>query len=129
MAFGATGEHVPSVALRTHETHGPLHTALQQTFCAEQTRPEAHSAVEAHCPPGGLRPHEPFMHDAFGAHCAFVVHVGLHAFVAAPHANGKQDFAPGVLHVPAPSHVDWAVNVTVPEGHVAPLQLVPEAYF
>jgi hypothetical protein len=29
----AMGEQVPRVAARVHETHGPSHAALQQTFC------------------------------------------------------------------------------------------------
>jgi hypothetical protein len=40
--FAAMGEHVPAVALSVQETQGPSQVALQHTFCAEQTRPEAH---------------------------------------------------------------------------------------
>ena len=127
VALAATGEHVPIDAVSVHETQGPLHMALQQTFCAEQTRPDWHSAEAAHVPPGGLRPHEPLRHVAFGAQSAFDLHAELQTFV--PQPNGKHDFAAGVAHVPAPSHVDPAVKLIVPVGHVEPLQLVPAAYF
>lgn len=39
VALTATGEHVPIEAGSVHDTQGPLHAALQQTFCAEHTRP------------------------------------------------------------------------------------------
>jgi hypothetical protein len=51
----------------------------------------------------------------------------LQTFV--PQPNGKHDFAAGVVHVPAPSHVDPAVKLIVPAGHVEPLHAVPAAYF
>jgi hypothetical protein len=35
----------------------------------------------------------------------------------------------GVLHAPAPSHVDWPVNVVVDAGQVGALHDVPAAYF
>jgi len=128
VALTATGEHVPIDAVSVHDTQGPLHTALQQTFCAEHTRPVWHSAEPAHVPPGGLRPHEPLEpHVAFGAQSAFDLHAELQTFV--PQPKGKQDFAAGVAHVPAPSHVEPAVKVIVPVGHVEPLQEVPAAYF
>jgi hypothetical protein len=126
-ALAATGEQVPSVALSAHETHGPLHRALQQTFCAEQTRPSWHSALMAHGEPGGLRPHDPLRHVAFGAQSAFDLHVELQMLV--PQPNGKHVLAAGVSHVPAPSHVDCAVNEIVPLGHVEPLHGVPATYF
>jgi hypothetical protein len=66
-------------------------------------------------------------HVAFGAQSAFDLHAELQTFV--PQPKGKQDFAAGVEHVPAPSHVDPAVKVIVPVGHVEPLQGVPAAYF
>jgi hypothetical protein len=83
-APAATGEHVPAVPLSVHDTHGPSQTALQHTFCAEQTSPEAHWLVAEHGPPFGCRPHDPLMHVAFAAQSAFALHVALHA--AAPHA-------------------------------------------
>jgi hypothetical protein len=83
-APAATGEHVPAVPLNVHETHGPSQTALQQTFCAEHTRPEAHWLVAEQGPPFGCRPHEPLMQVALGAQSALALHVPLHA--AAPHA-------------------------------------------
>jgi hypothetical protein len=128
MALTATGAHVPIDAGSVHDTQGPLHTALQQTFWAEHTSPVWHSAVAMHVPPGGLRPHDPLApHVAFGAQSAFDLHAELQTFV--PQPKGKQDFAAGVAHVPAPSHVDPAVKLIVPEGHVEPLQAVPAAYF
>jgi hypothetical protein len=127
VALTATGEHVPIEAGSVHDTQGPLHAALQQTFCAEHTRPVWHSAVAAHVPPGGLRPHEPLRQVAFGAQSAFDLHAELQTFV--PQPKGKQDFEAGVEHVPAPSHVDPAVKVIVFVGHVEPLQAVPAAYF
>jgi hypothetical protein len=40
VALTATGAHVPIDAGSVHDTQGPLHAALQQTFCAEHTRPD-----------------------------------------------------------------------------------------
>ena len=48
LAPGATGEQVPIVAVSVHDTQAPLHIALQQTPCAEQTNPAAHSGLVAH---------------------------------------------------------------------------------
>jgi hypothetical protein len=84
LAPAATGEHVPGVPVSVHETHGPSHTALQHTFCAEHTSPEAHWLVAEHAPPFGCSPHEPSMQVAFGAQSALALHVPLQA--AAPHA-------------------------------------------
>ena len=111
----ATGEHVPGVALSVHDTQAPSQVALQQTFCAEHTRPEAHWLFAVQGPPFGSRPHEPFMH------------VALHT--VAPHAYGKHEVAPGVVHLPAPSQIDFPVKVIVVEGQVGSLHFVPEAYF
>jgi hypothetical protein len=123
----ATGEHVPSVALSVHDTHGPSQVALQQTPCAEQTRPDAHCVLAEQGPPFGSRPHEPLMHVAFAAQSALALHVALHA--AAPHSYGKHEVDVGVVHFPAPSHVDWPVNVVVVAGHVGSLHFTPAAYF
>ena len=49
----ATGAHVPGVAVSVHETHGPSQVALQHTFCAEHTSPEAHCEGAVHGPPLG----------------------------------------------------------------------------
>jgi hypothetical protein len=98
------GEHVPGVALSVHDTQTPSQAALQQTFCAEQTRPDAHSLLAAHAAPFGLRPHEPLMQTALGAQSALAVHVDWQT--SAPQLKGKQEVAAGVLHLPAPSHVD-----------------------
>jgi hypothetical protein len=62
-----------------------------------------------------------------GAQSALDVHADLQT--AAPHKNGKQFVAFGVTHLPAPSHVERAVKLTVPAGHVASAHFVPEAYF
>jgi hypothetical protein len=122
-----TGEHVPSVALSVHDTHGPAQVALQQTFCAEHTSPEAHWLLAVQGPPFGSRPHEPLMHVAFEAQSALAVQVALQA--AAPQEYGKHDVAPGVTHLPAPSQVDWPVKVVVPAGQVGSVHLVFAAYF
>jgi hypothetical protein len=77
------GEHVPSVALSTHDTHGPEQALSQHTPCAEQTRPEAHWVLAVQGPPLGSSPHEPARHVALGAHIALIVQVALQA--PAPH--------------------------------------------
>jgi hypothetical protein len=125
LAPGATGEQVPIVAVSVHDTHGPLHMALQQTPWVEHTNPAAHSGLVAHWAPLGLRPHEPLMQTAPRAQSALAVQLLLQA--ATPHANGKQEVLPGVMHIPLPSHVDRAVKVAV--AQVGSLQLVPDAYF
>ena len=124
--FAAMGEHVPAVALSVQETHGPSQVALQQTFCAEHTRPEAHWLLAVHGPPFGSRPHEPLMQVAFAAQSALALQVALQ--VAAPHANGKHEVAFGVLHNPPPSQrSDWPVNIVVSAGQVASLHFTPAA--
>jgi hypothetical protein len=122
-----TGEQVPSVALSVHDTQGPPQVALQQTFCAEQTSPEAHWLVAVQGPPFGSRPHEPLMQVAFGAQSAVAVQVALHA--ATPQAYGKHDATLGVTHLPAPSQLDLPVNVVVPDGQVGSAHFVLAAYF
>jgi hypothetical protein len=79
----SSGEHVPSVLLSVHDTHGPEQVALQHTPCAEHTRPCAHWLLAEHGPPFGSRPHEPLMQVALAAHMEFTVQVPLHA--PAPH--------------------------------------------
>ena len=66
------------------------------------------------------------MHEALFAQSALDLQVELHT--AAPHAKGKQFVAPGVTHLPAPSHVPslpqvdcdepphWRVMSVVPAG-------------
>jgi hypothetical protein len=120
----AIGEHLPFVAGSLHETHGPLQAVSQQTCSAEHT-PVRHSVPTLQGEPAGRRPHEPLMQTLLPEQSAFAVHVFLQA--AAPHVNGKHDVAVGVLHLPAPSHVDCAVNIVVPAGHVASLHFVPAA--
>lgn len=120
----ATGEQVPRLLVRVHDTHGPLHAPSQQTPCAEQTNPAAHSGVAAQAAPFGLRPHEPLMQTAPSAQSAGAAQVPLQA--ATPHANGKHEVLPGVTQVPLPSQVDRPVKVDV--MHVGSLQLVPEPY-
>src|SRR5262245_34043185 len=75
----------------------------------------------------GLRPHDPPLQIAGGAQSASAAQVDLQ--VAAPQRNGKQETAPGVRQVPAPSQVDWRVSVVVPAGQDAATQAVPSAYF
>jgi hypothetical protein len=64
---------------------------------------------------------------ALFAQSALDLQVELHT--AAPHAKGKQFVAPGVTHLPAPSQVDWAVDVVVPAGHVGSAHFVVALYF
>jgi hypothetical protein len=125
VAFAATGEHVPSVALSVHETQGPSQRALQQTPCFEHTRPDEHWLLAVHGPPFGSRPQEPLMQVALGAQSALAVQVALQT--AAPHAKGKHDVEVGVTHLPAPSQVDWLVKVVVAAGQVGSLHFVPAA--
>ena len=47
----------------------------------------------------------------------------------APQRKGKHEVALGVTQVPAPSHVDTAVDDVVPVAQEAPWQDVPETYF
>jgi hypothetical protein len=122
-----TGEHVPSVALSVHETQGPAQVALQQTFCAEHTRPAAHWLVAVQAPPFGSRPHEPLMQVALAAQSALAVQVALQA--ATPQEYGKHEVTFGVTHLPAPSQLDLPVKFIVPAGQVAFAQFVPAAYF
>ena len=124
------GVQVPTVAVSVHETHGPLHAALQQTFCPGRpahVSPVWHWAVIVQGPPLGSRPHEPLMHVAVGAQTLAAPQVPLQA--APPHVYGKHDVAAGVAQLPAPSHDDWAVDVVVPTGQVASLHFVPLVYF
>jgi hypothetical protein len=120
----AMGEHLPFVAGSLHETHGPLQAVSQQTFSAEQT-PVVHSVPTLHGEPGERRPHEPLMQTLLPEQSALAVQVFLQA--ATPHVNGKQDVVVGVVHLPAPSHVDWPVKFVVPAGHVASLHFTPAA--
>jgi hypothetical protein len=118
----AMGEHLPFVAGSLHETQGPLQAVSQQTFSAEQTV-ERHSVPTLHGDPAERRPHEPLMQTLLPAQSALEVHVFLHA--ATPQVNGEQDITAGVLHLPAPSQVDWPVKLVVVAGHVASLHLMP----
>jgi hypothetical protein len=123
----ATGEHVPRVALSVHETQGPSQVALQQTFCFEQTRPDAHWLLAEQGPPLGSRPQEPLMQVAFAAQSPLALHVALQA--ATPQAYGKHIVEVAVTHLPAPSQVEAFVNVVVPAGQVGAAHVVLAAYF
>jgi hypothetical protein len=124
----AMGVQVPAEPASAHETQGPSQTALQQTPSFAQTRPVLHWLLAVHEPPGPLRPHEPFMHVALGAHVMMSPQLTLQ--LPAPlQEYGKHDVDVGVEQWPAPSQVDCAVDVVVPTGQVASLHLVPDAYF
>lgn len=129
-SLAGMGVQVPRVAVSVHETHGPSHAALQQTFCPgspAHVRPVWHWAVSVQGPPLGSRPHEPLMHVAVGAQMLAAPQVALQ--VAPPQVYGKHDVAAGVAQLPAPSQDDCAVNVVVPAGQVASLHFVPLVYF
>ncbi len=81
-----------------------------------------------HEPPGPLSPQEPLVQVALGAQLMLAPQLTLHA-PAPPQVYGKQLPDAGVAQWPDPSHVDCGVGVVVPGGHVASLQMVPEAYF
>jgi len=50
----------PVLAGRLHASQASVHSALQQTPCAQN--PESHSSLELHCAPPCFFPHEPFTH-------------------------------------------------------------------
>ena len=103
----------------------PVQAVAQQTPWAQM--PLAHSGPLAQAAPLDLRPHEPLLQVANGAQSALAAQVALQAL--APQANGKQDVAVGVTHVPAPSQVEPAVKVVPLAGQVAASQAVPCWYF
>jgi hypothetical protein len=117
----ATGLQVPRVAVRLHDWHVPLQAVLQQTPCAQT--PDMHSLPTAHARPLTLSAHAPLVHKAGDAQSALLAQVFLQTPV--PQRNGKHDVAPGVVHRPAPSHVDVGVNAVVAAGQVESLQAVP----
>ncbi len=52
--------------------HAPVQAPSQHTPCAQ--KPVEHSLPAAHAAPGGLSPHEPFVHKPPGTHSALVLH-------------------------------------------------------
>src|SRR6476469_8950497 len=94
--------HVPGDAVSAQDLQTPVHAVWQQTPCSQKF--ERHSSCLRQTAPFGLRPQDPFTHTAGDWHWLSAVHDGRHAF--APQVNGKQGFAAGVTHVPAPSQVD-----------------------
>jgi hypothetical protein len=89
--------------------------------------PLAHSPPAAQIAPVGLSPHDPALQVAGGAQSASDAQVELQA--PTPQANGKQDVAEGVTHIPAPSHTASGVRVVPLAGQLAPLHEVPWPYF
>jgi hypothetical protein len=103
---------------------------LQQKPCAHTL--DTHSVPSAQVWPLGLRPHTPFVpSQTLGAEQSLpvvaVVQLALHA--EAPHLYGAHVVAGGVVHAPAPSQVEAAVDWFVATLHVGALQTVPRAYF
>ena len=125
MAPLATLLHVPGDAVSAHDLQMPVHADSQQTPCSQNV--ERHSSCLRQTAPFGLRPQDPFTHTAGDWHWLSAVHDGRHAFV--PHVKGKQGFAAGVTHVPAPSQVDSGVACCVADGQLAARHAVPEPHF
>ena len=63
------------------------------------------------------------------AQSASLVQTETQLCVVALQANGKQDWVPAVLHVPAPSQLRARVAVVDPVGHAGGAHCVPAAYF
>ena len=116
-----TGVQVPALAPSAHERHLPVQSVLQHTPCAQ--KPLAHSPPSPQTAPGGLRPHEPFVHTAGASQSASAEQLALQA--EAPQLNGKHDVAAGVTQAPAPSQVEPGVKVVPPAGQVGSPQGVP----
>jgi hypothetical protein len=121
----ATGAQVPAVATIAHDRQVPVQAVRQHTPCEQ--KPLAHSVRSAQVAPGGLSPHDPFVHVAGGSQSASAAQAARHA--AAPHRNGKQELAAGVTQAPAPSQVEAGVKVAAPAGQLAAPQGVPCANF
>jgi hypothetical protein len=119
----AIGVHMPALPASAHDTHEPVQAVLQQAPCAQV--PLTHSVPSPQMAPSGLRPQDPPLHEPGGAQSASAVQVDLHA--AVPQRKGKQVFAAGVTHVPAPSQLEAGVSVAVPIGQFAAWHGVPWA--
>jgi hypothetical protein len=115
---------VPRALGSAHDLQVPPQVVEQQTPCSQTLL--RHSAPLTQTAPFGLRPQEPPMQEAGAEQSALVVHVALQAPV--PQMYGKQEVAPGVTQVPAPSQLDIPVNRVVPVGQDAARQVVPAAY-
>ena len=120
----ATLLHEPRDAVSAQDLQMPVHADSQQTPCSQKL--ERHSSFLRQTAPFGLRPQDPFMQTAGDWHLLSAVHDGRHASV--PQVNGKQAFAAGVTHVPAPSQVDSGVACWVADGQVAARHAVPETH-
>ena len=112
---------MPALPGSAQDMHVPEHAVRQQTPWTHMALP--HSLPSPQIAPSGLRPHDPLAQTPGGAQSASAVQVDLQA--ATPQRNGKHDVAPGVVQVPAPSHIARGVNVVVFAGQVASLHGVP----
>jgi hypothetical protein len=123
-----TGRHVPSEPATAHDWHAAVHAALQQKPWAQI--PETHSPLPPQACPLGFKPQRPVALQTFGdTQSAFevaAVQLALHA--APPHLNGPHDVAAGVVHAPAPSQVDAAVDMFVAALQLGGLHTVPLPY-
>jgi hypothetical protein len=116
----------PRDGLSAHDLQIPVQAVWQQTPCSQKV--DRHSSLLAHRAPFCLRPQKPPVQVAGGRQSASAVHDALQA-AAAPQRYGKQVIVPGVTQVPAPSHVDCAVNRLLVVGQVDAAHGVPAPHF
>jgi len=126
MPFGSgapdsIGQQVPRRVGRTHETHGPLQAALQQTPYAHD--PLAQSASWAHVAPFIRRPQLPAWHCRPLTHWPFDVQPSKHTPVPGLQENGTQMIVGPGLQRPSPSHT--CAPITASPSHVPDLHDVP----
>jgi hypothetical protein len=130
-ADGPTGTawQVPSEPVTAHDWQASVQTALQQKPWAQIA--DTHSRLAPHGCPFALSPHSPdvWLQTEGAAQSATVVggvQLVLHA--RGPQLNDPHDVAAGVVHTPAPSQIEAAVDRFVAAMHVGSLQTVPAAY-
>jgi hypothetical protein len=117
----ATFMHDPTVPVRAHDWHVPVHAALQHTPWAQ--KPELHSVPAAQVAPMAFLPQLPALQTLGLLQSALVVQVVLHAPV--PQANGSQLDVVAAWQVPVPLQVRAPVRVTPVQ--LAATHWVPEA--
>jgi hypothetical protein len=131
-AEGPTGTawHVPREPVTAHDWQAPAQAELQQKPWAQMV--DTHSTLPPHGCPFGFRPHSPVVVlQTLGAvqSAAVVAGVQLVLHAVAPHLNEPQDIAAGVVHAPAPSQVEAAVDKFVAAPQVGSVHTIPAAYF
>jgi hypothetical protein len=122
----ATLAHDPASPGTAHDWHSPQDAELQHTPSTHEL-PVRQSDVWVHvCPSRRLLPHRFVCGSQMlgSRQSASTVQAALHADTPL-HRNGAQACVVAVLHVPAPSHVRWRVNVDDPAAHVAAAHAVP----